>query len=536
MAWPSDTVPTMGEEVRFDGRRVRCFADRPCSLDDMLRDAVARNRDGEAVVAGEMRLTYAELDAQVDRAAVSLAAAGLAPGDRMALVLGNCAEFITALMAATRIGAIAVPINVREQTPELTYILNHCGAKVLVHDTEVATRLPAAGRVPAVSVRYCVGGDIPGSVPFAHLLADTDTPPPVHEPVEEDTAVILYTSGTTGRPKGAMLTHFNIAHSVMHFQVCMDLTAADRCVLAVPASHVTGLVANILTMIHVAGCNLVLPQFEPGAFLRFAADERMTYSILVPAMYNLCLLRAEFAGYDLTPWRIGGYGGAPMPEATIAKLAEALPGLVLMNAYGATETTSPATLMPMGETARRPDSVGQVVPCGAMCIVDEAGHGVPRGQAGEIWIGGPMVVPGYWDDPERSAEAFADGFWKSGDVGSMDDEGFVRLHDRKKDMIIRGGYNIYSAELENTLSHHPGVVEAAAVARPDPVLGEKTHVFVRAADTDTTADALRAFCAERLADYKVPDFVTFLDGPLPRNANGKVLKNVLREWSGSGNQ
>jgi len=531
MSWPIESFSPICEEVHFGGRRVRCFADRPGSLDALLRDAVARNGGGEAVVAGDVRTSYAELDDVVDRAAAGLAAAGVGPGDRVALVLGNCPEFVTALMAATRIGAIVVPINVREQTPELTYILNHCGARVIVHDGGVADRLPALADVPAVAARFCVGGGVAGSAPFEDLLSGASAPPSVAVPDEEDVAVILYTSGTTGRPKGAMLTHFNIVHSVMHFEACMALTAADRCVLAVPASHVTGLVANILTMIRVAGCNLILPQFETGAFLRFAADERMTYSILVPAMYNLCLLRADFDDYDLGAWRIGGYGGAPMPEATIATLADKLPDLILMNAYGATETTSPTTIMPMGETARRPDSVGQVVPCGAMRIVDGSGQDLPRGQAGEIWIGGPMVVPGYWDDPARTAESFSEGYWKSGDIGAMDDEGFVRLHDRKKDMIIRGGYNIYSAELENTLSHHPDVIECAAVARPDPVLGEKIHVFVRSDKVDLSTDTLRGFCAARLADYKVPDFITFLAEPLPRNANGKVLKNTLRGWS-----
>jgi acyl-CoA synthetase (AMP-forming)/AMP-acid ligase II len=245
-------------------------------------------------------------------------------------------------------------------------------------------------------------------------------------------------------------------------------------------------------------------------------------------MYNLCLLRADLADYDLAAWRIGCFGGAPMPEATIAALAEKLQSLVLMNAYGSTETCSPTTLMPSGETAGHPDSVGKSVLCGEIRIMDEHGAEAAAGAAGELWVAGPMVVPGYWRDPEKTRAAFASGYWKSGDIGSIDKDGFVRIHDRIKDMIIRGGYNIYSAELENTLSHHPDIIESAAVAHPDEVLGEKIHVFARTRSRRTTADDLRQFCAERLADYKIPDFITFLDHPLPRNANGTILKGALR--------
>ena len=222
-----------------------------------------------------------------------------------------------------------------------------------------------------------------------------------------------------------MLTHFNIAHSVMHFEACMELGTAERSILAVPASHVTGLVANILTMIRVAGCNVVLREFEAAAYLELAACERVTHTILVPAMYNLCLLRADFDDFTLDTWRIGGYGGAPMPEATIAALARKVPGLVLMNAYGSTEVCSPATLMPIGGTAKRPDSVGVAMPCGDIKVMGADGREMARGQDGEIWVAGPNVVPGYWNDPERTAEALEGGYWKSGDIGSMDEAGYV---------------------------------------------------------------------------------------------------------------
>ena len=276
------------------------------------------------------------------------------------------------------------------------------------------------------------------------------------------------------------------------------------------------------------GCVIMLREFKARAFLELAARERMTHTLVVPAIYNLCLREPDFDRFDLSAWRIGGFGGAPMPAGTIRTLAERLPGLTLMNAYGATETTSPTTIMPMGRQAENLDSVGAVVPCGDVRVMDDAGREVARGESGELWIAGPMVVPGYWDNPEATAREFADGFWKSGDIGSIDAEGFVRVFDRKKDLVNRGGYKIHSAEVESVLSLHPSVVESALVAQPDPVLGEKAHAHVVTHDPACTADALRAHCARHLADYKVPDFVTLHAEPLPRNANGKLLKRLLR--------
>jgi long-chain acyl-CoA synthetase len=255
---------------------------------------------------------------------------------------------------------------------------------------------------------------------------------------------------------------------------------------------------------------------------------------MVPAMYNLCLLEPDFARIDLASWRIGGFGGAPMPEATIARLAETLPELMLVNAYGATETTSPATLLPLGDIAHHPDSVGKAVACADVIVVDDDGREVPAGTSGEVWIAGPMVVPGYWSNSEADLSGFAGGYWRSGDIGSLDADGYLRILDRKKDMINRGGYKVYSVEVENVLSHHPGVIECAVVSRPDPVLGERVQAFVYPRDPSPSESDLRAFCAERLSDYKVPEIVTFLREALPRNANGKILKALLRAGNGAG--
>jgi long-chain acyl-CoA synthetase len=521
-------VPPMRSEVHFDGRIVRCFVDRPRSAHALLEEALARNPGGEAIVSGGSRLTYAEFGQLVSSCAGGLRALGIGRGDRVALLLGNDIAFPAILFATLRLGAIAVPISIREQTPGLGYMLDHCGAKVLVHEAGLADRLPQPHAVPALAHRIAVKpgsarGGLDGLLEHGRAVGEPA------EVAEEDTAIILYTSGTTGRPKGAMLTHLGICHSALHYVHCMGLTQRDRAVVAVPMSHVTGVVALVAAMVCAAGTLVVMRDFKAGAFLDLAERERLTHALLVPAMYNLCLLEPRFETADLLAWRLGIFGGAPMPTATIERLAQRLPQLQLMNAYGSTETTSPATIMPPSETAARLDSVGLPVPCGEVLVMDEQGREVPAGAEGELWLRGPMVVSGYWNNPEATAENFVAGYWRSGDIGSVDGFGYVRVFDRKKDMINRGGYKIYTIEVENVLMRHSDVVEAAVVARPCPVLGERAHAVVCLKGEGATADALAQHCARVLADYKVPDTFSFRRDPLPRNANGKVMKRSLRE-------
>lgn len=509
-------------EAHF-GRVIRCFADRAADADAMLRAAAAANPDGDAIVDRDVRLSHRALDERATRIAAGLQALGLEPGERVALLIGNEHRFVACLMGIIRAGMIAAPVSTRASARELAYILNDCGAAALIHAADFADILPEAGEAPAL--RRVIDADGADYAALEGATADAFTPPAL---AEEAPAVILYTSGTTGDPKGAMLTHLNIVHSAKHFEVCFEMSGADRSVMAVPATHVTGLIANIFAILSVGGALLILPKFDVAGFLDLAAREGMTHTLMVPAMYNLCLLRAELGDYDLSRWRIGGFGGAPMPESTIRRLADKLPNLQLLNAYGSTEATSPATMTPLG-VRDRADSVGRVVPCGDVRIMDEDGREVPPGETGEVWIGGPMVVPGYWNKPEKTAESFVGGYWRSGDVGSMDEGGYLKVFDRLKDMINRGGYKIFSAEVENVLAYHPDVAEVAVVPQADPVLGERVHAFIHPkAGAAIDEDALRAFCAEQLSDYKVPEGFTISPDPLPRNPNGKVLKRDLR--------
>ena len=541
--WQDYPVPTLRHEAWFGDRVVPAFQPRPASVWAMFAASVARTPQAECLVCDGQRLSYAQCDAASTRLCAGLAAQGIQPGDRVLVFIDNRPEFVLVFLALQRLGAIAVPVGVREQRPGLAYIARQSGAVAIVIDAALAERAPRGDEAPDLRLHISVG-DASGCTALATLQACADAPPAPAAPAEHSVAVVLYTSGTTGNPKGAMLTHANIAHSTLHYQACMRLrsstpdAAGERAALAVPASHVTGLVAIITAMLQVGGAIVIVPAFKAGPFITLMATERISHTVLVPAMYTLCLMQPAFASADLSAWRIGGYGGAPMPVATIDALATRLPGLVLLNAYGATETTSPVTMMPMGHTRDHVDTVGVPLPAASIKVMDDNGLELPAGETGELWIAGPMVVPGYWANPEATAAAFTAGHWHSGDLGAVDAQGYVRVFDRKKDMLNRGGYKIYSVEVENVLMAWPGMVEAAIVGRPCPVLGERVHAFVHVVHAADVAPgsapqgddaALRAFCAARLADYKVPETITWRSEPLPRNANGKLMKRLLRD-------
>jgi acyl-CoA synthetase (AMP-forming)/AMP-acid ligase II/AcrR family transcriptional regulator len=524
-------MTAMRRENHFENRLVLCYAQRPDHVANMLVSALAQRPEGLALVCGDMRLSWRELHHAATKCAGGLAQRGVASGDRVAMHLGNSPEFIIVTLACAWMGAVLVPVSARARGMELEYVLSDSGAVALVCAPDVAAWQPAPAQLPELRMRFVTGtAPAEGFEPFASLMQAQPQAQP-HPVQEEDLAVLLYTSGTTGRPKGAMLTHLNIVHSVMHFIERMGLNERDISLVAVPMSHVTGLVAQLYTMLYCQGTTVVMAQFRAADFVRLASVERITHTIMVPAMYNLCLLLPDLQAHDLGAWRIGAFGGASMPTATIDGLAQRLPGLVLMNAYGATETCSPATIMLQGQTDRHRDSVGVPVPCGEICIMDEAGNEVARGGVGEIWISGPMVVPGYWRNEVATASEFKAGFWRSGDIGSMDAQGYVRVLDRKKDVINRGGYKVYCAQVENVLSEHPDVLEVALVGVPCAVLGERVHAFVsvRTISEHTNAQALQAFCSQRMADYAVPETWTIDTEPLPRNLNGKIIKRELRQ-------
>lgn len=535
----TQTGHVIRKELLYGDRIVPCYADRPKNLDDMLVRVVAEHADRPAIVDGTRSLDYRELNRQATRIATALADRGIGRGDRVALFVGNRAEFLVLLFGIWRLGAIVVPIGVRQSAAELEYMLNQCGASAVCFETTLADRLPTAEAIPTVQLFIRVGEaanefdgpvGIEGSRKLSYeslVSSGRDDCPPC--PVDDQApACIMYTSGTTGHPKGAVLSHLGFEHTARNYERCFGYVPGDRMLLTIPATHISGLLAAVVVVLRIGACVVCLKDFRAPEVLDTIEKERITAAVMVPSMYNLCLLQPDIDRRDLSSWRIGHFGGAAMPEVTIQRLAERVPGLDLYNGFGATETTSAVTLTERGDATRYLDSVGTVLPCVDIRILDESGKEVASGEAGELWIRSPGNAIGYWANPDATRASFIAGYWRSGDIGSLDEKGYLRVFDRIKDMINRGGYKVYCVELENVIQRYPGVVEVAAVPSPCPVLGERTHVFIHA-NAPLDRESLRAFCRQHLADYKIPDFITVSHDPLPRNLNGKLVKAPLRE-------
>ncbi len=389
------------QETHYDGRRVACYANRPPDIYAMLTAATAAFPHKTAFVDDVRSVSYADFERGVGVTAANLARFGVQRGDRVGVVLGNRIEFPEVVFACARLGVIVVPINIRQQLGENRFVVGHAEIKAIVHEARFADRIPTVDDDNDLAVRFSIDGPSEGSLEYAELKreAAVAAPTPISE---EDTAVILYTSGTTGVPKGAMLTHLSIIHSCLHLREALGLGPEDATLLSVPASHVTGLVAQILTMVLAQGATVMAAVFNAKDCLAKIAREKVTMTILVPAMYNLFLMEPSIRELDFSSWRIGVSGGAPMPAATLMALAEALPGTTLANSYGATEATAPTTCMPLGEQAVHLDTIGTVLPCARIKIVDDEGREVPLGQIGELWIAGPNVGPVYWREHEAS--------------------------------------------------------------------------------------------------------------------------------------
>ena len=508
-------------ELHWD-RVVACYPARAVDLASQIATIAAERPEAIAVIEGDERLSYADIYTQAGSLAALLAAGGVSPGDRVAAMLDNGVDAVRAVVAILRLGAVLVAVSTRSRAVELDHVCSDSAPAAIIHGPEFADVVADAPTAPAA--RYDVS-----AAEWRDAIARLDFPPPAPPADEDALFAILYTSGTTGKPKGAMLTHLGAIHSCLHWRDALGLGSGERTLVCVPWAHVSGLCGVVMPFLYLGGTLVMLPEFKRRTALELAARERITHALMVPAMYGLCLLEPDLAEFDLKDWRIAAYGGAPMPEPTIARFAAAFPWLAMCNAYGATETTSPATIMPPGEGTARADSIGRVVTCGDIRVMDEQGREVPPGTDGELWIAGPMVSPGYWRNEAATAAAFVGGYWRSGDIGSIDAEGYVRIADRKKDMIIRGGFKIYPAEVESVLAGLDGVMEAAVVGRADPMLGEAVVAFVTADEGGPSSHQVREWCAERLSDYKVPAQVIVAASALPRNANGKIQKAELRE-------
>ncbi len=499
-------------------------------IHEILECAADRLPDKEFLVEGDQGLTYGQTLARCRALAATLEERGVGQGDRVALLFPNCVEFCLAYFAVLSLGAVVVPLNNRLAPPELAYILNDSGAGTLVLDQQFWGAYEALAGELERAPRLILSGGEPrrGAEDFAEL--SRPGPEPRARPSLEDKspASIMYTSGTTGRPKGAILSHGNVFTNARNAGAHLGYKESDVTLLVVPLFHVTGLHSQLVAFCYVGGTCAVMRAYNTAAMIELMARHRVTVTFNVPTMYTLMLVNEALGRCDLSALRLAAYGGAPMAPETIRQLRERL-GVDLHNAYGLTEATSLVTVLPACDALRKAGSIGLATSGTRLKVVDGGGRELPPDTVGELYVKAPIVVQGYWNKPEATAENIVDGWLHTGDYARIDPEGFVYIADRKKDMIIRGGENIYSIEVESALVSHPKVLEAAVVARPHSIFDEVVHAFVVLKQGALAGeDEIIVHCRGIIADYKVPASVSFVD-ELPRNPGGKVLKVRLRD-------
>jgi long-chain acyl-CoA synthetase len=533
------------DEVEIRGVRTRVWKNALPTLRSIL-EVTRLHGDATFLVYEDDRLTFEEHFRHAATFARRLVERyGVRKGDRVAIAMRNFPEWSVAFFGAAAAGAVVVPLNAWWTAPELEYGLTDSGAKVLVADEERVERL--AGLLPGLGIPTIVarGSSAPpaGVETYASVLGEVGDTLPDVEIEPDDDATIFYTSGTTGRSKGALGTQRNITTNPISLAYAMtaaglraggaleDVIAPTRRVslLSVPFFHATGC-HSVLVASALAGSTIVLMRkWNPERALELIERERVTMFGGVPTMAWQVLTSPAFDKYDTSSLTSVSYGGAPAPPKLVEKIKELLPDRVPGNGYGLTETSSVTTYNSGVNYLAHPDSVGPPVAVCDVKVVGPAGEELPVGEVGELLIKGPNVIRGYWNRPEATAEAFVGGWFHSGDLARVDEEGFVYIVDRAKDMLIRGGENVYCAEVEAALYEHPAVADAAVIGVPHDELGEEVGAVVcLRPGAAASADELRAFLRERIAAFKVPAHVWFRDGELPRNPGGKILKTRLR--------
>ena len=537
------------QETEVLGQTSKVFAGTPPNIRALFE--LAALRTDEFIIFENERWTMPQLlklAGQIGHLLVN--ELGVTKGDRVAIAMRNYPEWIAAFAAITSVGAVVVPMNAWWVTDELVFAIEDSGSKVVIADAERLQRMQdaAPGAIDAKVIVARATGELPDGVlnldEAVAQLDDATMPDADIDP--DDDMTILYTSGTTGRPKGAVSTHRAVLSALIAFAARPAVSAVREpedpatieeggapqtaFMLCVPLFHVTGLVPVMLGSF-VSGAKLVMTyKWEPNRALELIEQERVTNFVGVPTM-SWDLLEAEtFAERDTSSLRSVGGGGAPMPPELVKRIDENFqrgrPGL----GYGMTETNAYGPQNAGDDFVNNPKSTGRPVPIMDVKVTDLEGNDLAVGETGEIWFRSPSLIRGYWNRPEATAETIVDGWLRSGDIGHLDDEGFVYVSDRAKDMILRGGENIYCAEVEATIYEHPAVYEAAAYGIPNERLGEELacHVMVKEGVTLDAGD-LQKFVGERLAKFKVPSVITIVNESLPRNASGKILKRDLRD-------
>jgi long-chain acyl-CoA synthetase len=503
---PRGRDPFDGGGVVRDGRGVARYVDRPASLVEMLRGGVDRDAGAVALVeVGGPSLSYGGLWERAAGVAGGLQAAGVERGDRVAIRLGNGIEWVLAFFAVQMLGAVAVPVNTRLTEAEVAYVVEDSGASY-VFEPE-------------------------GALP--------DGPPVEPERLgPEDLAAIFYTSGTTGFPKGAMTSHGNFLTNSENAFRCLSVDRSEEpgisTLVSVPLFHVTGCNSQLIPLLEHGGrVEILSGPLDFEGFFQAVGVHGVNQLVSVPAIYHALMRHPKFPDLDVSGVRWVSYGGAPIAESLVHQIKDAFPQARVGNGFGLTETSSLTSFLPHEEAAEHPDSVGFAMPVVDLAIEEPD----PDTGVGELLVRGPNVVEGYWNKPQASAETFTEGWLHTGDLARIDTDGLLYIVDRKKDMINRGGENIYSIEVENTLAGAPHVAESAVIAVPDEMMGEKVGaVIVPTTGQQLDIDAVLAHCREHLADFKIPQYISIHENPLPRNPGGKLLKKQLREQTKWGKQ
>ncbi|MCK9274309.1 MAG: AMP-binding protein [Syntrophales bacterium] len=512
------------EQKEIGSAKINVYPDRPHTVYGMFEQTVSMYPGREAVVYGDVRLTYRDLDRRADELASHLQrVGGVRKGDRVAVFLRNDDAFPAAFLAISKLGAISVVLNTRLTKPELQYQLELTKPQASVVDGEIWNK-ELDDFIP-FKVESCFLADLWGKGGTCLPAACT----------EEDVHTILFTSGTTGNPKGVQIVHRNLIHSALRLEQYMKMlgvidagaaTTGNKTLIVAPMFHVMALQEQFLPTIRMAGAVIMLSALNIEAFLQLVENEKIDFLVGSPAIYRILLGTDEVKKYDMASIKIAGFGAAPMSPDLMAQMRRTFVNAKFFNGFGLTEASISLAAID-AECIEHPTSVGHPsLGCEAR-IVGGKMKELPRGSIGEIAVRGPNVASGYYEDPEETKKVFRDGWFLTGDLGRIDDDGFFYIASRKKDMINRGGENVYPVEVENVMYLHPQVLEAAVYGVPDDIMGEKVAAAIVAVPgTAPAIDDIKVFCADKLAKYKIPEYIVFV-GALPKNAGGKVIKGQL---------
>jgi long-chain acyl-CoA synthetase len=503
------------------------------NLGTYLDNSVKKYKDETFLLFYDEVLTYGEFGERVDRLANALTRLGFVKGDFIHVLVQNSPETLISYFAIQKIGAVAGPINGWWKAPEVEYLLNDSkGRGLIIEDQYLPILQEIRSNCPHLEIVIAKGGPASSEcTDFVELLGSGD-PTPVHcDSDPEDEAFIFYTSGTTGNPKGVLLTHKNVMADVDGITQALGPEERQTILIFLPLFHVNAMLTTTFGL--GIGQKVVLRKaFSASEFWEVVDKYKVNFWSAVPAVYQILLGDPDRQKYDLSSLKFGICGAAPLSEETMRSFEETFK-IPIVEGYGLTEATCASAINPRDGT-RKVGSIGLPLPGQEVKIFDEEGKELPPNEVGEIVIGGDVVMKGYFNRPEETAQTVVDGYLRTGDMAYKDEDGYIFIVDRKKDMVIRGGENIYPKEIDNLLAEHPKVGEAATVGVPDKVLGEEVKTFIVASDKSLTEDEVIDFCKERLADFKVPRYVEIIEGDFPRSVIGKVLKKELREWGLSG--